>query len=266
MLKHAHAFNGLELHFAYLASIVLLSVMNIGMMRSVFVIGQLFSKLRRQSMQESVHVYTLGIQRTSFISTQEKLFIINMYLSALPKDLHNELAYRLRGRALLDYCKRYPRNQPDFWKDKLFYDYGATLEDDDHETPITINDYLAYVIAEELDIPRTSHIEHMDDELLVPASRGVPQAIDYFILYAEDPHSFFATGSPATYNYIWDTYPPLRIPLLLTALTDDIKLIHPPREMDVPMRTIVEWIVQGSEGAFGRLTDAILEYRATRQR
>lgn len=191
-------------------------------------------------MQESVHVYTLGIQRTSFISTQEKLFIINMYLSALPKDLHNELAYRLRGRALVEYCRRYPCNQDNFWSRKLLQDYGVT-----HDQPVTINDYLAFVFGEELDItPMHQNVEEMLLELQAYASRGTPGAIDYLLLYAPEYYAGVPITEQATYDYIWDTYPHLRLYVVLGALAYDKSLIHPPREMDLPARLVADWLTE----------------------
>lgn len=158
------------------------------------------------------------------------------YVSRLPQDIRGELIQVLRGRELVEYCKEYKCKID--WRARLYRDFAIS----DNEA--TMADYMAYVVAEELGLPSERRSYATVLQVRAYAERGVPQAIDYYILHADiaDAGDIFYIRSAKTYNYIWDHHPYLREYLTLAALAFCPRCIRPPREYPIPSSTVAQWM------------------------
>ena len=186
------------------------------------------------------------------------------YIRRLPKELRGELIQVLRGRELLEYCKKYECEIA--WPAKLRRDYGVT------EEIVSMADYMAFVVAEEVGLPIQEDLSYMAEELETAAMKLNLKVIEYFLFDAEPwiAARLFVILRQPLYNYLWDTYPALRQTLVLSALAFDESLLHPPRIMDVPIGVLIEWIpylrraYDHQEEILEKLQDVVVMFREHR--
>lgn len=159
------------------------------------------------------------------------------YVARLPKELRGELVQVLRGRELVEYCKRYECKID--WRRRLFRDYGVK-----DKVVTSMGAYTAFVVGEELGLPAEPDLIYMSEELEAAARKANPKAVEYFLFEAETwlATRIFTNQTQRLYNYMWDTYPTLRQYLVLNSLAFDESLLHPPRIMEVPIEILIEWM------------------------